>query len=86
MDVWAVVLNVAGDDVRRSRAPPGVDRDRGGAVTADACRLFSPFPRQYVNRRRVDHAIRLGLYAADDTTTAGPQRATTSGHRSSRYS
>ena len=55
-------------------------------------RLFSPFPRQYVNKRRLDNAIRLGLYTVDDAsaassaTTSGPQRsAAASGARPARY-
>jgi len=44
-------------------------------------RLFSPFPRQHVNKRRVDNAIRLGLYTVDDT--AGTQKTATG--RSARY-
>jgi len=44
-------------------------------TTEPSCRMFSPFPRQHFNRRRVDNAIRLGLYTVDDTTT-GPHKAT----------
>ena len=76
----------SGGDLTRARAGPG-DRRSVPAMappsTAETTsRLFSPFPRQHFNKRRVDNAIRLGLYTVDDMTAA-PHK-TTSG-RSARY-
>jgi len=52
------------------------------AAPEPSSRQFSPFPRQYVNKRRVDNAIRLGLYTVDDTSV--PVQKTTSGGRPAR--
>ena len=83
-DCHRLTKSLSGGDLSRTAA---VSRDRRTTPAAvlptseSTSRLFSPFPRQYVNKRRVDNAIRLGLYTVDDT--AGPQK-TTSG-RSARY-
>ena len=78
------------DCLRLKKSRSGGDLCRPGSsqtgasqsVETTTSRLFSPFPKQYVNRRRVDTAIKLGLYTVDDTTT-GPQK--TASGRSGRH-
>ena len=81
-------VNGAGEDVHRcSRSGPGGERGMvASASLSDTARQFSPFPRQYVNKRRLDSAIRLALYTVDsDSASTGPQKSVAGG-RATRYS
>ena len=99
-DPQRLVKSLSGGDLSRAAGvPAGPPRERRvpavcpaaaagpspGSTEATSLRLFSPFPRQYVNKRRVDNAIRLGLYTVDGATAAAPTLKTTSasGGRSS---
>jgi len=103
-DSQRLVKSLSGGDLSRTAAAgaPAFSREgRGPSICAPYAalppqgstegRLFSPFPRQYVNRRRVDNAIRLGLYTVDDATPTPPMLKTTSapasapGRSSARY-
>ena len=86
--IAACSVNVAGEDVHRcSRSGPGGERGMvASASLSDTARQFSPFPRQYVNKRRLDSAIRLALYTVDsDSASTGPQKSVAGG-RATRYS
>jgi len=90
--LW-LTKSLSGSDLcgpgERRTSPAGVLPSPGGVTPTSetGSRLFSPFPIQHVNKRRVNNAIRLGLYTVDNVTpptaTAGPQK-TTSG-RPARY-
>jgi len=86
-DCLRLTKSLSGGDLTRARTGPADRRSVPAVVPPPTAaettsRLFSPFPRQHFNKRRVDNAIRLGLYTVDDTS-AVPHK-TTSG-RSARY-